>query len=497
MKKATKYPGITQIGKDRYLIRTRVTDPKTGIEKDVKRKHECSLQEAIAIQQQILESVTLTGSQRAERKRVREYATWWLAGKQNSVAPATLRGYADAINLYIMDGEVECGDGATSRKIGDMYLDALNPVDIKNWINVFKTKMAANTVHNTVKVFRMMFDDAKADYGLKSDPFSRVETVLPTKPQKYTKQNPGLLQPPQLAKLIVTLRETEPQWYPVFLAFAFTGLRTGEITALQWDDIDWDTGIITVARSQWRRIVGRPKTEKSAREVELTEELASVLRAHRLRMMREQHPGCHSGWIFPNSVGKLYSNGSFRKPLERALKAANLPRITPHGFRRSFNNGLRKVTSGHVTRSLMGHVTEQMTEHYSFIDRTEKKEAVASLIQLVRQDRPAVHGLGFAFASVNDLLAAVASFYKCPTDAITGNSHRRSDLRARYALTYLAVTDAKLTCPQVGKTLANRSKATVQFIKENAIKLLASDPTFANDLDAIRTLFLTPKKAAS
>lgn len=57
--------------------------------------------------------------------------------------------------------------------------------------------------------------------------------------------------------------------------------------------------------------------------------------------------------------------------------------MTTHGLRRTFNNLSRQVAGEIVTRSITGHVTQEMTEHYSHVDRSEKLAAVGKVVRLV------------------------------------------------------------------------------------------------------------------
>lgn len=77
-----------------------------------------------------------------------------------------------------------------------------------------------------------------------------------------------------------------------------------------------------------------------------------------------------------------------RKPILRALRAAGIwRRQTIHGFRRSFNDLLRQITSGEVVRSMTGHSSEAMTRHYSHVEAREKAEAVEQALRVVRGGR--------------------------------------------------------------------------------------------------------------
>ena len=129
--------------------------------------------------------------------------------------------------------------------------------------------------------------------------------------------------------------------------------------------------------------MGTTKTGK-VRDVPLPSPLKAVLKQHRQRLVRDQAPGLSEGLVFPSRVGTHHRNASLRKPLARALQAVGIPdRFTLHGFRRSWNNILRQVSSGAITRSMIGHATEEMFLHYSHIEREEKQDAVDRALALV------------------------------------------------------------------------------------------------------------------
>jgi hypothetical protein len=63
-------------------------------------------------------------------------------------------------------------------------------------------------------------------------------------------------------------------------------------------------------------------------------------------------------------------------------RAGITKRVSVHGLRRTFNNLSRQVAGVIVTRAITGHVTEEMTEHYSHVDRAEKLRAADQVVAL-------------------------------------------------------------------------------------------------------------------
>jgi integrase len=80
---------------------------------------------------------------------------------------------------------------------------------------------------------------------------------------------------------------------------ALTGMRQGELVALQWGDVDLDVPAITVCRSVGRGQDGyyakQPKSDAGRRTVELDAPLVDVLRHHR-KAQAERRLAIGSGW---------------------------------------------------------------------------------------------------------------------------------------------------------------------------------------------------------
>jgi integrase len=72
-----------------------------------------------------------------------------------------------------------------------------------------------------------------------------------------------------------------PPYRAAIFTLAMTGIRAGELLALQWQEIDFLERRITIARSLWRRRFQTPKTEASKRTLRISPEIAQVLLEHR------------------------------------------------------------------------------------------------------------------------------------------------------------------------------------------------------------------------
>ncbi|MCA9537001.1 MAG: site-specific integrase [Myxococcales bacterium] len=353
----TKYPGVQRIAPGRYQLRLKKKDPRTGKMRDTYRRVDAQSDvHASETRAQLLREVMSPSA--PARVRVADAATSWLRSKLSTLRPSTRDTYALALD-HLVNG------------LGDFYVDAVTLQDLATWRDSMVGKPV--TINGRLRVAKTFFADMSADTG-QASPAARLRT-LPV-PER-TDDESNVLSREELTRVLHALRADSPQWYPLILTLVLTGMRFGEATALEWDDIKDDR--IHVVRAQVRGKVGPTKT-KTRRTVPLLPELAAILREHRLDLVRRQAPGLDEGRVFPSAVGTYLRTPGVRKAFIKALAAAGVRRrVTLHGMRRTLNNELRKSADGMVVRAITGHVTEAMTEHYSHVAFEERLAAVASL----------------------------------------------------------------------------------------------------------------------
>ena len=104
---------------------------------------------------------------------------------------------------------------------------------------------------------------------------------------------------------------------PVFELGLATGMRRGELLALQWSDIDLDRGIIRVERSVEETRAGLrlkpPKTRRGRRNVTLGESAVAMLRAHKVQQM-ELRLAIGAGAIKPDTLIFSTIDGELLRP---------------------------------------------------------------------------------------------------------------------------------------------------------------------------------------
>jgi len=177
-------------------------------------------------------------------------------------------------------------------------------------------------------------------------------------------------------------------WFAFFFLDATTGMRPGEMAALDWPDLDESAHRIAITKN-WRgkrHGMGPTKNGKPRQAPYLPAQIA-VMREHRRRMIEAQHPGLDSGAVFPGQrLGLRLSTNAIGAAIRTAAKALGIPYLTPKSMRRTFNDLLR-IAGVHevVLRSIVGHRrdAEDMTDTYSTVDGREQRAALAAVLRLI------------------------------------------------------------------------------------------------------------------
>lgn len=198
---------------------------------------------------------------------------WWEEAKPN-LAYQTMRGYTSSYERALEEFK--------NQRISD-----IQPKDIQT---MFKRMAlhdyAQKTIANQRIVLNQIFNYAIVEGDLQYNPCASVK--IPKGCKKTVREAASTSDEEKIL-------QSDHEWlFPLFALL--TGLRKGEILALQWSDIDFEQNIITVNKSIEYKgnvpSVKQPKTESGVRVVPLLQMLSNRL-----------HKG-ERGYIFSEDGGK-------------------------------------------------------------------------------------------------------------------------------------------------------------------------------------------------
>ena len=166
-----------------------------------------------------------------------------------------------------------------------------------------------------------------------------TEDCIAPKVQKFEMQ---ILQPEHIKTYLDAAEKRG--LLPMFYLELVSGLRKGELVALQWSDLDEANCTISVSKqASWdtehQLILSRPKTGNSIREVSIPQDAVELLKQEHAK-----HPD--NPWMFPSGrTGEMYHPDSVVTLHKRILKDAGLEHIRFHDLRHPYVKHTTKIFS--------------------------------------------------------------------------------------------------------------------------------------------------------
>jgi integrase len=203
------------------------------------------------------------------------YLDQWLENAARpKLAELSFQHYSDMLKRYVRPA------------LGMKKLAAVRPLDVQAlYSGMQKRGLSSRIVRYTHAVLNSAFKQAVKWKMMQQNPAEHVE--LPKKERKEMQA----LKPEQAAKFLEAARADK--FAVLFNLAVVAGLRPSEYLGLQWKDIDFGKGVVTIQRTlTWNRdrswYFGEPKTSKSRRSIPLPLPLLHMLREHRRKQAEER-----------------------------------------------------------------------------------------------------------------------------------------------------------------------------------------------------------------
>lgn len=230
-------------------------------------------------------------------------------------------------------------------RFGDMEPKDIQPIEIDKYRNELLKKLKPATVRGCLEFIRRL-----VNFGVKKQlcPGLSFQIEMPRVDNGRMED----LTPEQVKKLMEALdKEPDIHVTNMIRMALFTGMRRGELFKLEWRDVDFERGFITIRDPKGGKDQIIPMNSKA-------------------RAVLETHPRSTNPLVFPGKHGKQRTE--FRRgPVDRIKTAAGLPDDfrALHGLRHSFASML--ASSGEVDmytlQRLMTHKSPQMTQRYAHL----------------------------------------------------------------------------------------------------------------------------------
>jgi integrase len=294
-----------------------------------------------------------------------QYFKHWLTEHASRrCAPKTLERYGE-IGVYLI------------REFGDVRLNEMTTAQIQEAIHRLSDHggrrtpvepqgrpLAPKTVrHMGTLLFTVLSDAERLGVLRIPHPMANRRVLLP----KLTKRRPAVLDEDKLQTLFD--RATDTKLYPFLVLAAATGCRRGELLALLWADLEFDTGMLSVSKSLEQTKAGlRVKSTKSEepRQLGIPEWAIEVLRAHRTDQQRDRAmfgaKYVDNNLVFCQPGGQYYSPDRLGARVVELMRSSGLQGVSLHSLRHSHASILlSKGVPASVVAERLGHADQNIT----------------------------------------------------------------------------------------------------------------------------------------
>ena len=239
---------------------------------------------------------------------------------------------------------------------GHFYINKIKPTDIMKFYDLLekdtqlvrkkgnngsKTKkpLSGKTILEHHRLLRAMLHKAVYWQLIVANPAERVQPPKARKPKRRSYDDE---QTKILLENLELLPNEDTKYKVAIILTVFTGVRLGELMGLEWQDVDFKNGIISINRSsQYLADMGVftkvPKTESSIREIAIPEFIISLLEEYKL-LYEEQKSIYGELWtnsdrLFVQADGKPMHPSTISKWFVKYVGQIGLPVINFHGLR--------------------------------------------------------------------------------------------------------------------------------------------------------------------
>ncbi len=277
--------------------------------------------------------------EKGRQVRIKDALETWLASIKKTVALSTWIGYESAVRTHLVP------------QFGDRFIHSLTTSDIRSWIGNMD-KISPKRINNLLIPLRAIFADALHDGIIDKNPMERVKNLK----VETREADPFTLE--EIGKI---LEVAQGQMKNMIQFALWTGLRTSELMALEWGDIDWNKKTVFVRRAFVSGQVKDTKTVSGRREILLLPgAIEALIRQKEFTAVENaiifRHPYSGEPWKHPKQIGKLWevilrkAGVKFRNPYQTRhtyasmlLSAGENPMFVAHQMGHKDWGMIRKV----------------------------------------------------------------------------------------------------------------------------------------------------------
>lgn len=288
------------------------------------------------------------------------------------------------------------------KNLEHLSMDQITPSKISSWVTYWAEKFKSEdykssgrgrasrcNMNTELNMFVTIFNWYK-----ESEQFEK-EALLLTCPIKRKHRKMGFIRPVPDKRKQINLDDAfkffqylKPLYRDLAMMQFYCAGRIGEISGLQWDNIDFDnkrmliknTCIWCMSKKTFIELKPFPKN-KEARPVYITDEILEILE----RRKKFQIPG--NDYVF-HVEGAPLNYGTIQLNYREAQRKGKLPYSGTHILRHGMAKLARKVGGGlDAVIAMTGHKDLKLADHYSSCNEDDQKEFSQKIMKHIRAER--------------------------------------------------------------------------------------------------------------
>ena len=309
-----------------------------------------------------------------------DYKATFIDATNKPISPTTIKRYKNDFRRFLAGTPIE----VESINIDNMTLEEMliAVIQVKKPFN----KAWSNFHGNLNQIFMY----AVRKRYIKSNPFDYIDkdkVMSFCVPDNVSDDSDRIMTLDELRGLInATYKQIakHPKYmcnYAILLA-CLIGLRSGELSALRWENIDDDFIHVVIAERRFdyddhsEIVIGEPKNRKH-RHIPITEDIRALLDQIRSLNMDGD------GWVFVNKDGKRHTGHDISCAVDRRAKESGLKKCSTHEIRRTVSSYLNTVLDRRTVANLLGHLPETNEKYYDY-DISSTQDKLSALSKLAK-----------------------------------------------------------------------------------------------------------------
>lgn len=276
--------------------------------------------------------------------------------------------------------------------LGDLTVEELTPEVLKEWHrDLRKRPVSSRTVALSHTVLSMAIREQLPGIANPLEvtkPFKKGKSPRSKKPLRWSHG--------ELTAFLDHVRQCDDpggrELYPLWRLLAMTGMRRGEAAGLEWSDIDFTNGTVSVRRSMimvgGQRRIETPKTAAGERVIGIDNVTMEALRAHEEETRELRRIGGrteHGDLVFRQANGAAPDPNRWTRWFGQHARHAGVPVLKLHSLRHTHASVLLERNAALLDVSgRLGHaspvITASIYSHSLAIDRIDRmRTAVADI----------------------------------------------------------------------------------------------------------------------